>query len=303
MGKGQASADRDLGADNTVATVKALGEHVHGAALSVGDTLTAAEKLADNGSDRAATHHGETVASVGSDDVVLLGDGMLDTNSNGLLTGRQVAETADLLLLVQAIGSHLHLSERLLVLSTAGGSGGASCCIPDGDHLVVHLLQLLLGHLNRVGRRVQLVGLEALVAEGDLEGLIIGLYRMAVSRLFHNAFHSHWPAKWNPQIQSIALPHIPRGQRKKRIEHTLGTDWFRDAEAASVVTDRAATAKAAGALVRRGRARGTRRAALENIATAGVSGKFCGGNWRGRWQKSLSKLTSFRNFAVLRLEV
>lgn len=215
VGKSQASADRDLGADNTVATVKVLGEHVHRTALSVGDTLTAAEKLADDGSDGAATHHGETVASVGGDDVVLLGDGMLDTDSNGLLAGRQVAETADLLLLVQAIGSHLHLSERLLVLSTAGGSEGASCCIPDGDHLVVHLLQLLLGHLNRVRRRVQLVGLEALVAEGNLEGLIIGLYRMAVSRRFTQHFPQPLACKMissNP-IHRIAA-HSTRAKKK-----------------------------------------------------------------------------------------
>lgn len=47
--------------------------------------------------------------------------------------------------------------------------------VPDGDHVVVHLLQLLLGNIDSVRGRVELVGLEALVAEGDLEVLIVGL--------------------------------------------------------------------------------------------------------------------------------
>lgn len=47
--------------------------------------------------------------------------------------------------------------------------------VPDGDHVVVHLLQLLLGDIESVGRRVELVGLEALITEGDLEGLVVGL--------------------------------------------------------------------------------------------------------------------------------
>ena len=48
--------------------------------------------------------------------------------------------------------------------------------IPDADHVVVHLLQLLLGHLDGVGRGVKLVGLEALVGEVDEEVLILGLF-------------------------------------------------------------------------------------------------------------------------------
>lgn len=115
VGKGETSTDGDLGADDTVATVEALGEHVHGTALSVGDTLTSTKKLTNDGSHGATTHQGEAVASVGGDDIVLLGDGMLDTNSNGLLSGRQVTETSNLLLLVQTIGRHLHLSRSLSV--------------------------------------------------------------------------------------------------------------------------------------------------------------------------------------------
>ena len=47
--------------------------------------------------------------------------------------------------------------------------------LPGGDHVVVHLLQLLLGGVKGVGWWVELVGLEALVGEADLEGLLLGL--------------------------------------------------------------------------------------------------------------------------------
>jgi len=47
--------------------------------------------------------------------------------------------------------------------------------IPDDDHVVVHLLQLLLGNLERVRGGVELVGLEALIAEPDVERLFVGL--------------------------------------------------------------------------------------------------------------------------------
>ena len=47
--------------------------------------------------------------------------------------------------------------------------------LPGGNHVIVHLLQLLLGGVECVGRWVELVGLEALVGEADLEGLLLGL--------------------------------------------------------------------------------------------------------------------------------
>lgn len=47
--------------------------------------------------------------------------------------------------------------------------------VPDEDHVAVHVLELLLGDLEGVRRRVQLVRLETLVAQVDLEGLIVGL--------------------------------------------------------------------------------------------------------------------------------
>jgi hypothetical protein len=49
--------------------------------------------------------------------------------------------------------------------------------VPDGNHVVVHLLQLLLGHLHGVWWGVKLVCLETLIAEGDLEWLLVGLQK------------------------------------------------------------------------------------------------------------------------------
>jgi hypothetical protein len=108
LGKGDTSADGDLGTDDTVSAVEAGREHVHGTALSVGDTLPPAEQLADDALDGAAAHHGEAVAAVGGDEVVGALDGVLNTDGDGLLAGGQMAETADLLLLVQPVGGHLH---------------------------------------------------------------------------------------------------------------------------------------------------------------------------------------------------
>jgi hypothetical protein len=55
--------------------------------------------------------------------------------------------------------------------------------IPDNYHVVIYLLQLLLGNLHRVGRRIELVGLEALIAEGDLKWLIFGLVNYGICQL------------------------------------------------------------------------------------------------------------------------
>lgn len=49
-------------------------------------------------------------------------------------------------------------------------------CLPGGYHVVVHRLQLLLGSIERVRRRVKLVSLEALIRKLDLERLIILLH-------------------------------------------------------------------------------------------------------------------------------
>lgn len=113
VGEGETSTDGHLSTDDTVTAVEAGGEHVHGTTLAVCDTLATAEKLTNDGLDGGAAHHGETVAAVCGDDLVLLGDGVFNTASNGLLAGRQMAETTDLLLLVQTVGSHLHAAANM----------------------------------------------------------------------------------------------------------------------------------------------------------------------------------------------
>jgi hypothetical protein len=103
-------------------------------------------------------------------------------------------------------------------------AGGGS--VPDGDHVVVHLLQLLLGRLECVGRGVELVRLEGLVREADLEGLVIGLRCISISDA------------------AAAI-----GTQPERL--TSGT-WSRSAcdEAASVVTNLLKAGRAAGATKR-----------------------------------------------------
>lgn len=109
-GERDSGTDGDLGTDNSVSSVEAIGEHVHGSALSVRDPVLAAEKLGDDALDGRTAEVGEAVAPVGGDDGVLLRDGMLNTSGNGLLPGGEMAETTDLLLLVEPVGGHLHPS-------------------------------------------------------------------------------------------------------------------------------------------------------------------------------------------------
>lgn len=47
--------------------------------------------------------------------------------------------------------------------------------LPNRDHVIVHLLQLFLGDIERVWRWVELVRLEALVGEVDGKDLIVFL--------------------------------------------------------------------------------------------------------------------------------
>jgi hypothetical protein len=110
LGKSKTGTNGDLGTDDTVTTVEVGGEHVHGTTLSVGDTLAAAEQLSDDRADGTTTHQSETVASVGCDNLVVAADGVFDTGGDGFLADRQMAETSDLLLLVQTIGGHFHAS-------------------------------------------------------------------------------------------------------------------------------------------------------------------------------------------------
>lgn len=54
--------------------------------------------------------------------------------------------------------------------------------LPHSDHVVVHLLQLLLGDFERVWRRVELVRLKGLVGETNLKRLVVLLE--TISHLF-----------------------------------------------------------------------------------------------------------------------
>jgi hypothetical protein len=73
---------------------------MHRATFSVGDTLSSTKQFTNDGFDCATTHEGETVTSIGRDDCVVSSDGMLDTDCDGFLASRQMAETTDFLLLV-----------------------------------------------------------------------------------------------------------------------------------------------------------------------------------------------------------
>jgi hypothetical protein len=122
------SANGDLSTDDTVSTVESGSEHVHRATLSVGNALSPAEQFADDGLDGSSAHEGEAVAAVGGDEMVLAIDGMFNANGDGFLSGGQMAETPDLLLLVESVGGHFHASAQtcqnvsLLLLASAGHS-------------------------------------------------------------------------------------------------------------------------------------------------------------------------------------
>lgn len=255
VGKSKTSTDRNLSTDDTIATIETLGEHVHGTALAVGNTLTSAKKLANDGLDSSTTHQCETVASVGSDNVVLLGNGMFNTNSDGFLSSRQVAETSNLLLLVQTIGRHLHLSIMLLA---SARREFIEVSVPNGNHIVVHLLELLLGHLQGVRGGIKLVGLEALIGESNGKGLILRL-SMKESITAQQASSQVFPS-WEHTVDGGAK------MFGKPASRTSGTEWLNDADAALVVTERVAIETGAVNLARRDIALGTRRA-LDNMAS------------------------------------
>ena len=84
---------------------------MHGASLAVSNTFSATEQFANDGFDGSAAHESEAVAAVGGDDVVFFGEGVFDTDGNGFLSGGEMAETADFLLLVESVGGHFHTTE------------------------------------------------------------------------------------------------------------------------------------------------------------------------------------------------
>ena len=149
--EGQTGTDGHLCTDNTVATVEGRCVHVHGSTLAPGHTATAAEQLRKHALDRATTLHGERVAAVRGDHVVIRAHCELHTDGHGLLTDRQVAEAADILLLVELVRRNLHAAHL--------------------NHVAVDIHQLLARHLDLELRPVDLVAVERLWAERDLERL------------------------------------------------------------------------------------------------------------------------------------
>jgi hypothetical protein len=96
------------------------------------------------------------MASVSSDEMIGLLNRVLNPHSHSFLSGGEMAETTDLLLLVEAIGRHFHPS--------------------DSDHVVVHLLEFFLGRLEGVGWWIEVIGFEGFVAEGYFEGFVVFLW-------------------------------------------------------------------------------------------------------------------------------
>lgn len=90
LGKRDTSSQGNLGTDNSVSSIEVGGEHVHGTTLTARDTGLASEKLGQDGGDRATAHVGESVAAVGSDDLVLGGQGSLHSDGNSLLLSREM---------------------------------------------------------------------------------------------------------------------------------------------------------------------------------------------------------------------
>src|ERR1700761_5675993 len=76
------------------------------------------------------------------------------------------------------------ISIRLSRLSRTATSVSEN--VPHSNHVVVHLLQFLLGGAEGVRWRVELVGFEALIREPDVEWLVIllraGLFRAEMRR-------------------------------------------------------------------------------------------------------------------------
>ncbi len=108
VGERQAGTDGDLCADDAITAEEALGEHVHRSSFAVSNAFSPSEQLANDGLDGASAHESEAVTSVGGDDVVFFGNGVLDAGCYRFLAGGQMAETSDLLLFVESICCHLH---------------------------------------------------------------------------------------------------------------------------------------------------------------------------------------------------
>lgn len=100
VGKGDSSSDWNLSTYDAVSTIETSSKHVHGTTLSKGNTLSSSEQFSDDGFHGAATHEGEAVTSVRRDEVVFFRDSMFDSDSDGFLSGGEMAKPSDLLFLV-----------------------------------------------------------------------------------------------------------------------------------------------------------------------------------------------------------
>lgn len=255
-GKRNTSTNRNLSTNYAISAVKPRGEHVHGSTLSICDTLSPSEQFTNDRLHSGSAHQCKTVAPVGSDEMVRTFDGMLNADRNGLLSGGQMAETPNLLLLVEPIGRHLHSSIASSVPTKRYVASRS--VVPHSYHVVVHLFKLFLGNVHRVRRRIELVCLESLIGKTDLEGLVILLPTV------NYKVHQRLP------INGMA-------------ETVLTSGTFSGSvcdEAASVVTNlKVGRAMGATKLRRKGVAM-LRRMVLENIV-----GPERGGGIGGRWEK------------------
>jgi len=137
-GPGQAAAQRVLAADDGVAAVHGVGlvEHVHGPAFAFGTAGDFAVHLGHAGVGVHAAGQGVAVVAVGGDDGVVVVRGPDGAHGGGFLADVDVAEAADLGLLVGLHGplfeaaDHHHVVEHGVQAFVAepnkgvGGGGG-----------------------------------------------------------------------------------------------------------------------------------------------------------------------------------
>jgi hypothetical protein len=157
MCESETSTDRDLCTNDTISTIELGSKHVHGSTLSMGNTMTATEEFTDDGTDSTAAHKSEAMTTVGGDDIVFFSEGVFNSDGESFLAGGEMAETADLLLLVESVCSHFHATE---VFSSAQFLSRQNCPrmystwvrriphSPNSNHIIIHLLQLPLRRLH-----------------------------------------------------------------------------------------------------------------------------------------------------------
>ncbi|KAH3661905.1 hypothetical protein OGAPHI_006084 [Ogataea philodendri] len=177
VGKSKTGSQWHLGSHNTVSSVESWSVHVHGTTLTVGNTASLTHQLTQNLLDGGASHVGETMTSVRGDDIVISVNGILNTNGNGLLSNRKMAETSNLFGLVQGVGGHFHSS--------------------DDDHVLVHLEQGAFLCLEGQFWSIHLISLER--AFWQVDGDRVGLCRQSSGQSWSSAERSsfrqisqHW---------------------------------------------------------------------------------------------------------------